>query len=203
VAESIVQVTEGSGKKLRTFQRVITPNTVEEEAMFLAEQNAPTYAWTTPGLSLAAAGDLMQIMAGASLNVYLRRILVYQHIAATTAAIAEFQLVRLTTAGTGGTAVNPLPLDSTDNAASSAGMTLPTARGTAGNRLWHGDAGLLQTMPTSGASLLLLDLDFDKLLRGKVPRIPAGVTNGLAFQLVSTHAGAQVIIAAYLAEQAF
>src|SRR5262245_48425855 len=104
MAESKIALTEGSGKNARTYQRVVGANTVEESYMLLGEHGTATYIASTAsaGTSTATANShLFQLMAGASLHVYVRNIKVYQLAVATTAAIDALEVVRLTTAGTG------------------------------------------------------------------------------------------------------
>lgn len=206
MAESTLSVTAGSGTKLHTNQRTIGVNTVEQQVGLNGEQYLATYTIPTASTSVATANaHLLQIMAGASLPVYLRRIVIYQSVAVTTAAIATWELWRLSTAGTGGTSVTPAPLDSTDSASGAAAMTLPTAKGTEGTKLWSGTVQLIQTVGTGGAGFntLLVDLDFDKLLRTKVPRIAAGTSNGLALKWVSASTGASAIAVATISEASF
>jgi hypothetical protein len=205
MAESIVQVTEGSGKKLHTFQRTIGANVVEDEIVQIGEQYLPTYTVVTASTSAATStSHLIQVMAGASLNLYIRRVWVYQAALITTAAIVPFTFQRLTTAGTGGTVVTPAPLDSLDPASGATAMTLPTAKGTEGNTLGPVvDAIPVQTAPTSGALVLLAYWDFSQSLRGKSARIPAGAANGCMVSNRAAAAGLSVHVAVEFAEANF
>lgn len=203
MAESLVQVTEGSGKKLHTWSRSIGANTVEDEAVYLADQPLASYSINTAAASLATANDhVLQIMAGASLPVYVRRIQFMQVGLATTAGFSSVQILRLTTAGTGGTASTVAPLDTTDPAAGCTGMTLPTVKGTEGTRLWIGSIGVVQTIPAAGANPLILDLDFDRL-RIKPIRIPAGTANGICVKIITATAAATVASVAFVTEANF
>lgn len=183
--ESIVQVTEGSGKKLHTFQRTIGANTVEDEVTIQGEQHLATYNLWATGISWATINShIVQLMAGAALNVYVRSIRLFQTGLATAAALATWELRRLTTAGTGGGALSVPALDSVDAAAGAAGMSLPAVKGTEGVVLYTGSVALIQTMGASAPAApwpLLVEVDFEKL-RGKALRIPAGVANGIALK---------------------
>jgi len=206
MAESIVQVNSGTGPKLHTANYTVGANTVEDEYVLIANPQIATYATTTPagGVSIATANShVVAWQAGASLNLYIRRITIYQIVLATTAAISEWQLWSLTTAGTGGTVQTIYKLDSTDAAAGMTAMTLPTAKGTESNRLWAGCRMVTQTVPTAGGEMLMFDLDFDKMLRGKVPRVPAGAANGIAIKNVSANAAATVAVTAYISELSY
>lgn len=205
--ESLIALTPGSGaKNARTFNRSIGGNSVEEAAMFLAEQNMPTYEVAPAAASAAtAASHLLQIMAGASLNVYVRWIGLYQLVVATAAAIDEYDIVRVTTAGTGGAAVTPAPLDSGDAAAGAAGMTLPTVKGTEGTIVSRISVQFTQTIATQSGGMkaqLIGEWDFEKL-RGKALRIPSGATNGIVVKVITARAGATIIPVARIAEASF
>jgi hypothetical protein len=192
--ESLVQVTSGAGPKLHTWQRTVGANNVEDEVVLTGEHHLATYIAAAGSLSIAtAAAHVMQLMAGASLNVYVRRISVFQYVAATTAALAPLSLVRLTTAGTGGTSVTPAALDTSDAASGAAAMTLPTVKGTEGVQVGVHTAALIQTVPVGGGSALLTEWNFDSLRR-KGLRIPAGAANGIALKNVAAQAGASVVV---------
>ena len=208
MAESFVNMTEGSGKKAHTFQRTIGANTIEDEVVLIGEQYLATYECTTAAAGTAtttAASHLLQIMAGASLNVYVRRIQIFQLAVATAAAIDAIEVVRLSSAGTGGTAVTPAPRDTTDSAYSGAAMTLPTGKGTETTFVDRATAQWTQTIATqTGGMFSSLVAEFDyNTLRSKSLRIPAGTANGIAIKNPTARAGATVIISATLCEANF
>jgi len=189
--EDFVNVTEGAGKKLHTWKRTVGANDVQDEIVIAG---IPYLAKYTVGRSVAitvatADAHLIQVMAGATLNVYITRIRLYQAAVATTAAIAGMGVYRLTTAGTGGTALTPQPQDNTaDGASGASAMQLPTVKGAEGALQWFGTVGWIQTIPTSGPEPLRLDLPWGP--DTKYLRIPAGVTNGIALKHTSGAAGA-------------
>lgn len=206
MAESIVQVTEGAGKKLHTFSRVVGANTVEDEIVLTGEPYLATYTVATPAaLSTAtAAAHLLEIMAGAALNVYLRRIVVYQFNLATAAAISSLQLFRLTTAGTGGTALTPAVHDGTDAAPGATAMTLPTAKGTEGTLIGIQGVQFIQTVPAGGQGQAPILAMWDWAgPRTKGIRIPAGTANGLCIKIPTAVAGATIVVEATFVEASF
>lgn len=206
MAESLVNVTEGSGKKLHAWDRTIGANVVLDQFVQHGEPSAPTYvASSTTAISVATANShVYQLMAGASLNLYIRRIRVWQFGLATTAAIVSLQLFRLTTAGTGGATHTIIPRDSTDAAAGAAAMDLPTVKGTEGVFLDIAACSFIQTVPTGGPGTigLLCEWDFDRL-RSKPIRIPAGTTNGIALKNPTAVAAATVIPVIEFAELSY
>jgi hypothetical protein len=204
VAESIVNVTEGSGKKLHTFNRTIGANSVEDEVTINGEQYLASYLGTDPAATTATVNShLYQVMAGASLKVRIRRIEIWQQVMATTAVMMQVSLVRLSTAGTGGTAITPSALDPADAAAGATSMQLPTVKGT---ELLTFAVGSMYMMQTVGASTPLvgpgLVWDFDRP-RSKPLIIAAGTTNGIAIKNQTAVAAANVHINIWFDESNF
>lgn len=195
--EGFINLTEGSGKKAHTFQRIIGANTVEDEYVIVGEPSLAEGVAATPAVSTGTANShLAQLMAGASLNVYVRSIEIYQVGLATVAAIDEIDVFRLSTAGTGGSVVTPLPLDTTDTITATC-MTLAAVKGTeAANPLYRVSAQFTQTVATQSGGKqgpLLAMIDFDTL-RGKALRIPAGTANGIAIKNLTARAAATVLV---------
>ena len=193
MAESLVAVTQGSGKNLHTFNRTIGASSVEDEVVLLGENYLASYLVSDGDYSTATANShLLQIMAGASLKVRIRRIELDLTAVATAVAIMGWAVFRLTTAGTGGTVVAVQALDTTDSAAGATAMSLPTVKATEGVRVASGGAYMMQTL---GASAQLANpiivLDFDRP-RSKPLIIPAGATNGIAIKNTTAIAGATI-----------
>lgn len=202
--EGFINLTEGSGKKAHTFQRTIGANTVEDTISIVGIPYLAAYNVTAAaGVSTAtAASHLLQIMAGASLNVWVYRLALYQVAVATAAAIDIIEIVRLTTAGTGGTAITPAARDTSDAAAGATAMTLPTAKGTEGVFVDRATAQFTQTIATQAGgkeATLLVEFDFARIF-GKPIRIAAGTANGIAIKNPTARAGATVLPVAYVME---
>jgi hypothetical protein len=209
MAESIVQVApDSSGKKLHTWNRTIGANSIEDEYVLLGENGLLTYT----GLSLpfavtstaTANSHLFQIMAGASNKVRIRRIEIHQVVVATTVAIIELRLLRLTTAGTGGTAVTNQPLDSADAASGATSMILPTVKGTEGAVVGSATPLMIQTLAASNQSPLnpIAVWDFDRP-RSKPLIIPSGTTNGVAVKNINAIAGGNIMTVVIFDESSF
>jgi hypothetical protein len=204
MAESYIQLpADSSGKKAHTFQRTIGSNTVEDEILIQGEPYLATYWIDATTVSTATANShLLQIMAGASLRVYVRRITITQHVLATTAALSRIQIFRLSTAGTGGTAITPAPSDPADAASGATAMTLPTVKGTETTNVMTTTAMFLQALPATASGLQVLDLDFTRN-RQKSLVIAAGTANGIAVKLLLAIAAGGVTINAEIAEANF
>lgn len=206
MAESTVAVTEGAGKKLHSFNRTIGANSVEDEVVLLGENYLASYMLTTQGTNVSTAtanSHLLQIMAGASLKVRIRRIEMHQLAMATTVTVPIIQLFRLTTAGTGGTTLTPAALDPGDSASGATAMTLPSSKGTEGVQVGEGRPYLMQTL---SASTPLVNpvwvMDFDRP-RSKPLIISSGTANGIAVKIVTATAAATVAFNVWLDESSF
>ena len=205
MAEGIIQYTPGSGGKLHSFDRTIGANTVQDQGIVIGEQYLPHYTVATvTAVSLATANDhICQLMAGSSLRLRVRRIEVTQVGLATTAGIDQWAIYRLTTAGTGGTAITPQLFDPADSAAGATAMTLPTAKGTEGALLWAGSAAATQTVtatPTMLRHLLLFEADG---LRVKPIHVAAGTSNGIALKHITARAAATCVFTIFFDESNF
>lgn len=186
MAESFVQAPpNSSGIKLHTFQRTIGANNVDDEIVIQGIPYLATYATSPSAVSVATGSShLLQLMAGASLNVYVVRIRIMQFVVGTASAQA-IQVIRLTTAGTGGTAVTPLPYDSSDAASGATSMTLPTVKGTeAANPMDR------IVVPCYAAHPIIYQWEWVAQENSKFIRIPAGTANGIAFKNTTSDAAA-------------
>lgn len=194
MAETFVEVTEGSGKKLHALSRTVSGSTVYDEAVAAAFPHAASYVARGYGLSTATAGShLIQLMAGSTNNVYITKIRMFQIAMATALSLGQFSLVRLTTAGTGGTAITPSPLDTTDSASNTTAMTLPTANGTESTTVTTSSGMLIAAVTAAISRPEVLIYDFESLYT-KPLRIPSGTLNGLCVRNVAAVAGATVAI---------
>lgn len=202
--ESIVQVTEGSGKKLHTYQRTIGANAVEDELVIPGEHYLASYIASYGAISAANAGDdVAQLMAGASLNVRVRRIRVEAVTLIAAAGLCLFQVYRLTSAGTGGAAVTPSKFDNNDGAAgATAAGGIPTAtKGTKGALMLYRAIQPTQTAATAGAGESFWEWTANPGMKPLI--IPAGATNGIGISNVAAHAGLQVAIEIEFTETSF
>lgn len=179
MAESIINVTEGSGRKLHTWNRTIGANSIEDEFVLPGEFPYATYSVVAAGISGATANShIVQIMAGGTLPVRIRSITITQMAAPAAVVAYALQIFRVTTAGTGGTAITPRPYDSADAASGATAMTLPTVKGTEGvqlhqEALWLGTAAI----PTTNNRLEWPNWSPSGRLKSII--IPAGTTNGI------------------------
>ena len=115
--DSYIQVApDSTGKKLRTFQRVVDGQTVEMQ--YILQGGYPTFWLSTPSNALVAPTTLIDIFnaAGSGVSLKIRKLFFQQVYVATTGTNVSFDIVKTSAVGTGGTAVVPRSADSTDPA---------------------------------------------------------------------------------------
>lgn len=187
MSETSVQITQGSGTKLRTYDRVVGGVTVHEEIGHAAEPYLPHYFVLGGALSFATTADhLVQLMAGSSLHLRVRRIHWEQRGVQTAAAELTISVIRLSTAGTGGTAITPRPFDSGDSASGATAMALPTAKGTEGVELFRRRVFPFITVPGGSGTT---QWEWLQAPNEKPIIVPAGTSNGLALKVETGRAG--------------
>ena len=203
---SYIQVNEGSDRKVAFIQRAISSNTVEQTEVAVTLPYIPTYVVTTEtAVSLATAGSHVLQLLGSTVNRdLLRSVEVTQLGAALNDTPMAWELVRLDTAGTGGTALTPNPLDPVDPATTAAGMTLPTSKGDEDESMgfWTGavstDPGWF---PGEGACYVLkLVFPEGGNMTSKPPTMAAGGTTGFALKNVTAEPSATVHVRATFEE---
>jgi hypothetical protein len=205
VTASSLQVTPGSGLRLATNSYTEGAVTVHDQKAILGEQNLASYTVSTAGASTATAGShLLQIMAGASLAVRIRRIEIWQWAVATTATLMQANIIRLTTAGTGGSVLTVTKNNTGDVAAGFTAMRLPTANGAeAAASNWVGAVYMMQTIGASASMqqpLAVISWDF---LRSQSLIIQPGTSNGIAVSNITAVAAGSVVINVWADESSF
>jgi hypothetical protein len=135
MAESNIPVTGGN---IHTYDRTISGTLVEDQVVLPGEYPYASYSVLAAAISIGTANDhVIQLMAGSTNYVRIRHIKYEQSGNATTAQIASVQVLRLTSAGSGGSAVTPRRFDLGDAAANATGQTLPSSKGTESDVLFQ------------------------------------------------------------------
>ena len=180
ITPSFVQLpTDSTGKKVAASTYTENSNTVYDQKVIPGEVYLPVYTVvTTTTTGEAANSHLIELMAGSTLNVRVRRIMLCQHTDALGVNVYPIQIWRTTTAGSGGTAITPNPLQTTDVAAGATAQMLPSSKGTEGVQLWQETIWNGTTaIPVATNNMRINQLDFSKPIV-----IPAGATNGIAIK---------------------
>lgn len=186
---SYLTVDEGVDKNIASYQRSVDAATVETYKYVKDEPFMHSYtAVVTAAVAMSTANShLIQLMAGGTLRVGLRSILIEQVANATGIARIQLQLYRLTTAGTGGTSITPRPLDPLNSSVGATVMTLPSSKGTEGVLIDQRHMLIHTTATTIGVDPLRWDLETE---RTQSAWITAGTSNGLAVKCVPSDASA-------------
>ena len=201
MGESFLQIDEGTEKKIDHYQRTISGSTVEQGRIVVAPSPVATYSIVTASTAIASANQhILQIMSGATNRTMLRELKVFQLTAAAALALVEFELYRIDTAGTGGTAITPEPVDTVDAAADSTAMVLPSSKGTEDELLGFWDGVIHATL--TNATKPIIDELWDGVHR-KPFTAPAGTSNGLALKCLDTDTTVDFRIVAIVEELAW
>jgi hypothetical protein len=194
MAHTIIQVNSGNGPKLAGDDYTDGANTVIDQRLTLGEYKQASYTVDTiTAVSAATTADhILQVMAGSSLNVRIRRIRLDQGAPITTAALLTIGIYRLTSAGTGGTAITPQKLDNGDATAGATAMSLPSAKGTEGALLEVLTMWPIQTASASGVPGPGPFCEWVSRPDIKPIIIAAGTANGIAIKVITGRAGLSV-----------
>ena len=165
-----------------------------EDQYTLPGQNAyPTYTAIANGISIeTSASHLLIIQADGTLYTRLLRVWITPTDDVPAAAsVANIQIVRVTTAGSSGSAVTPAPYDTADTYAGVV-QTLPSSKGTEGAVLWQRRLVIPATV-----AITVPDAPFYEAHPwGKPIVFGAGTGAGICFKMVAGIASATVDIVA-------
>lgn len=190
MAEAVIAVTSGSGKNTHTWDRTISAVLVQDQFVLPGEYPYASYTVVFEGVSSATAADhIVQIMAGTTNYVRIRRIRFWQEGSAAAAAQRRFQILRLTTAGTGGSAITPAKHDNGDSAAGATAMTLPTVKGTESTLTLTSGLVLHQAVLTTATQPENVQ-EWVQSPNSKPLIIPAGTSNGICLKTVTGNTSA-------------
>lgn len=200
MTRSYVGQVAGSDYNLHVVSRTESATTVLQPLVVVGEPEIASYRIATASaIAVATANShLLQIMAGASLRVGIRRISVYQQAVAASTTNDEIAIYRLTTAGTGGTSITPAALDPADAAAGCTAMTLPSSKGTEGTLIEYRPF-VNSTAPYTVGLNPTAVFDFTTWST-KALWIAAGTSNGIALKNITSDASATVRIVVELVE---
>jgi len=190
--ESVVAVTEGSGKNFHTISTSIGGTTKEDQIVVLGEHYLATYVMNGTAIATTtSASHLFALEADGTNYIRIHRIYVAQSDDVPAAAsLAQLQVYRTTTASTTGTALSPRPFDFADtNPFGGRAVSIPGAKGTEGNMLLQGRIYLATS--AVAASPTFWEWPGNATATVKKPIIvgPA-ITDGIALKIVTGIASA-------------
>jgi hypothetical protein len=120
-------------------------------------------------------------MAGSYLNVRIRRVRIIQDGVSAAATYMRIYIVRLSSAGSGGSSQTPAPMIGTDGSSGATAMSGMTATGGTTVVVGRGGMGLVAAQPIN----LLNSWEWvaDRMMEAIL--VPAGTSNGIALQINS------------------
>jgi hypothetical protein len=194
VADTSFAVTAGSGTLLHSVTTSIGGSMVHNEVVTLGEQYLATYTTFFSTAAAAASSDKhpFELMAGASLKLRIREITFWQQAASAAGTMMAFEILRLTTAGTGGTSRAVAALDPADAAAGATLMQTPTAEGTEGAILLVAVYPTVTTLPNLAPAF-----SWKQLPNAKPIVVAAGTSNGIGLS-ITTGGGTGTTIRGYI-----
>lgn len=182
--DSQVTVVEGaSGKMLAHTQRSVASNTVYQQQSVISEAYLPSYTGVVTTAMTMGANDHLFELQGSTINrLYLRKIEVFQ-LANATAVSAAVQLMRTTTAGTGGSSYPPVALDPTSSVTTATFRGgLSANKGTEGAVLGEWTMQMFAAPGVLAIPALVQEWSDPRV---QPPTISAGNANGLALKLIT------------------
>lgn len=199
-----IGLAEGATKYLHAWYRNISSVDRYEQYIQQAEPVAATYVVVAPDVPIGtASAHAVQIMSGASTYTRIHDIYVRQSGTADTAQAATFALYRLSSAGTGGTAITPAPYDTADTASATAAYYIGTAtKGTETTMLNRFTLNLMETVPTTNAAPQI-EWRWSSSERCKPIIIPSGTGNGIALKVGTADTLAKLNIVIEFTETAY
>lgn len=202
MAESTLGVDPGTTLKLHTYTRTIGANSVLDEFVLMGENPYATYVAAGNGISIGTANShTIQLMAGSSQNVRIRSIHIKQSALAGTEAIGAWQLLRLSSAGSGGSGITPAPYDTSDSAAGATCQSLPSSKGTETTNLHNPRVTIANATSTVG--LKRDEWEWHQQPGMKPIIVPAGTSNGIALKNITAIASASVVVEIIFQETSF
>ena len=167
-------------KYLHTNQRTISAVARDDQFVLPGEIQYPTYNVIANNISIATTDShVLQIMGDGTNYSRVRRIEIAPF-TATSMGILRLLVYRLSTAGTGGSAVTIAGHDSSDTYAGAA-ATLPTAKGTEGALLHAFVIGVNASTPT----MMPQSFVWEEHQQAKPFIFGPATTNGIAFKVVA------------------
>lgn len=149
MADDSVGIATSTDAYLDTVSRTIDSQERHAQRHIAGWSGDPTYVVRASGISVATtAAHILQVMGdGTNYSRILRYRITPTDDIPAAASVLSIQLVRLTTAGTGGSAVTPRGYDPADSAYGGGAQTLPSSKGTEGNALLQHRIQLPASLP--------------------------------------------------------
>lgn len=184
-AESVIQITDAasSTKYLHTSSRSYGGTTKEDQFWLKAQSVRTTYrAYASAVSSATSASHLIFIQADGTNYTFITGLYLPQTTLAGSASTANIQVIRTSTAGSGGGSISGFPLDAADTSPYGGTIqTLPSSKGTEGSTLFGGPVGMVAAQPMLTTSGWFYRFDDDE----KPITIGTATTDGICVKIVT------------------
>lgn len=191
-ADSQIQITDAAAatKYQHTWARSYGGTTKEDAYMLRAYATRATYRAYASAVSTAtSASHLLFIQADGTNYSFINGIWISQTTLAGGAATANIQVIRTSTAGSGGGAISAYPADAGDTSPYAGTIqTLPSSKGTEGVTLFGGPLGIVAAQPMNVQNQLFYRMDADE----KEIIIGTANTDGICIKIVTAIATSKV-----------
>lgn len=196
MSDSALGIATGTDAYLHSQQRTVGGTAVEEQVVRPSFPTDATYSVLADDISTASPNShLLQVMAdGTNYCRLLRLTIVPTDDAPASDALFKFQVLRLTTAGTGGAAINDAPYDDGDSYGGDM-RSLPTAAGTEGQLLLKG----YMSMDSAPAGRDNVAWVWEPSKWGKPITFGPDATDGIVVKVENAVASAAVLLIAEIA----
>jgi hypothetical protein len=192
MTESLIGVAEGTDKYLHTEARTIGGTAREEQIVHEGQPYLPTYTAWGDDLSTAVANDhLLAVMADGSNYTRLVRLSVVptEDFPASDSTL-KLNLVRLSTAPSGGGTATVVEHDANDSAYGGTAETLPSSKGTEGDILRTFYLDMASTATDQGRDRIL----WTPPRYSKPIVFGTATSDGIALKVIDTVASAAVVV---------
>jgi hypothetical protein len=202
-AESVVALTEGSGKNFHTISNSYGGTTKEDQVVVLGLAANPKYSGIANAVATTtSAAHLFAIEADGANYVEIKSVVITQVAGATTQTLAQFQGFRTTTASTTGTALAPKAFNSTGTYGGRC-VSIPGAKGTEGNQLTQGRLQLQTTAQVAATTVNPNEWRWDARLEDEPILFGPATTDGFVIKIVTGIATSTVDIVVEFITHAF
>lgn len=184
-SESVIQIIDAAAatKYLHTSSRSYGGTTKEDQFWLPAQPVRTTYRGYAGAISSAtSASHIGFIQADGTNYTFITGFWLPQTTLAGSASTANIQVIRTSTAGTGGTTISAYPVDAGDTSPYGGTlMTLPTGKGTEGVTLLGGPVGMVAAQPMNYLNQWWYRFGFDE----KPIVIGTATTDGVCWKIVT------------------
>lgn len=152
MSDASIKILDGDGatEYLHTDEKSYGGTNKNDQYTLLADSRRVTYTAVMEAVSCATSAAHVAILQADGTNYTKLWGIDIQQVGLPTAALANFQILRTTTAGSGGTSISAYPMDGADTSPYGGVIqTLPSSKGTEGVMLLKRRISMVAALPVS------------------------------------------------------